>query len=292
MKGYLLQAIGIPLWWVGMACSESFYRIFAFPGMSRASLFAFLAPDLAIISALSLYVFLRPSRLLQGCILGAFGYGALWCLSSSVLTGGGYLSAVVMAVGTLFNVMLVLGQKIFRMSACEDSGRNMVHTCIQSAVLWTVTLIVFPLVIVHAIGTWPPPYSPLPASLGGGLFIACSALGLWSGMVMAKRGGGTPLPTRCPRRLVVAGPYAYVRNPMAIAGLGQGMGVAIVLGSSAVAGYVLIGLVVWNYVVRPEEETYLLESFGEPFSNYRNAVRCWIPRWTKYAPQDAIQSME
>ena len=95
---------------------------------------------------------------------------------------------------------------------------------------------------------------------------------------MATHGAGTPLPFQGPRSFVIAGPYGYVRNPMAIAGLGQGLSVAIVLGSLEVAAYVALGMLVWNCIVRPEEERYLENTFGEEFVRYRTSVRCWMPR--------------
>ena len=43
--------------------------------------------------------------------------------------------------------------------------------------------------------------------------------------MLAVRGRGTPVPFDCPPRLVIAGPYAYIRNPMAVSALaGQNIG--------------------------------------------------------------------
>jgi hypothetical protein len=44
-------------------------------------------------------------------------------------------------------------------------------------------------------------------------------LGSWATVVFTDVGQGTPLPLDPPRRLVTTGPYAFVRNPMQIAGL-------------------------------------------------------------------------
>ena len=68
-----------------------------------------------------------------------------------------------------------------------------------------------------------------------------SALGLASAAAIATQGDGTPLPIDAPRRLVVSGPYAWVRNPMAVAGIAQGFGVALWHGSWVVAFYVIAG---------------------------------------------------
>ena len=116
------------------------------------------------------------------------------------------------------------------------------------------------------------------------LFVLGGALGLTSGAVMAVRGRGTPLPADCPRELVVAGPYRFVRNPMAVAGLAQGVAVGIFLGSPVVVAYALAGGPAWHLLVRPWEEADLERRFGEPYRRYRAAVRCWLPRFPGYRP--------
>ena len=45
---------------------------------------------------------------------------------------------------------------------------------------------------------------------------------------------------------------------MAVAGLGQGLAVTIYTGSGLVLGYVLVGALLWQCVVRPLEEDDLL----------------------------------
>src|SRR5207249_925346 len=88
---------------------------------------------------------------------------------------------------------------------------------------------------------------------GGALFVLGGSLGLTSGVVMAVRGRGTPLPADCPPELVVAEPYRYVRNPMAVGGPSQGVAVGLLLGSPAVLLYAVAGGPLWNWLVRPWE---------------------------------------
>ena len=115
-----------------------------------------------------------------------------------------------------------------------------------------------------------------------GVFVACSALNVASGAVLAVRGRGTPLPVACPRALVVAGPYRYVRNPMAVAGIGQGVAVALGLGSWLVLLYALAGAVIWHVAVRPAEERDLAARFGRAYTTYRRAVPLWRARRRPY----------
>lgn len=117
----------------------------------------------------------------------------------------------------------------------------------------------------------------VPASLSAGL-------GLASGLTMAVRGAGTPLLFAAPNRLVTSGPYGHVRNPMVIAGLGQGMAVGLWLGSWVVVTYVLLGGAIWQCLVRPAEERDLRDTFGEDFAAYCQSIRCWLPRRRAYKP--------
>ena len=86
---------------------------------------------------------------------------------------------------------------------------------------------------------------------------------------MATRGEGTPLPTQTARRLVIKGPYRWIRNPMVVAGLVQGLCVGLLLGSRLAVVVPLAGALVWNYVIRPVEEADLETRFGESFRAYR-----------------------
>ncbi len=117
-------------------------------------------------------------------------------------------------------------------------------------------------------------------------FVAGGMLGIWSAIVMAIDGGGTPLPFDCARTLVIRGPYRYIRNPMAVTGLAQAGAVGLYLGSWEVVLYAFVGLVVWNYFARVWEEDDMVRRFGAPYEHYRKRVRCWWPRFTPYTPDE------
>jgi protein-S-isoprenylcysteine O-methyltransferase Ste14 len=61
---------------------------------------------------------------------------------------------------------------------------------------------------------------------------------------------------------VLAGPYRHVRNPMAVAGIAQGVAVALWLGSWAVLLYAVSGALLWHMAIRSAEERDLAERFG------------------------------
>jgi protein-S-isoprenylcysteine O-methyltransferase Ste14 len=131
--------------------------------------------------------------------------------------------------------------------------------------------------------------SSLWRSMAVALFAAGGTLGLTSAWFMVTRGAGTPLPVDATRSLVVAGPYRYVRNPMAIGSFAQGIAVGLFLGSPLATIYALTGSVGWNYFVRPWEELDLERRFGVPYIAYKESVRCWIPRLEPYEPEREAQ---
>ncbi len=176
---------------------------------------------------------------------------------------------------------------------------NVAKTFAQMTVFWVVFLGLIPAAIVWAerrLGWsgWGAAASDWPWNRAAGavLFLIAGTLGVSSAWVMASTGQGTPLPFDCPRRLVVRGPYRYVRNPMAIAGLAQGAAVGVFLGSWAVLAYTACGWALWNYVIRVWEEDDLGARFGPEFERYRAQVRCWWPRWGGYEERSGLREAE
>jgi protein-S-isoprenylcysteine O-methyltransferase Ste14 len=163
--------------------------------------------------------------------------------------------------------------------ASAATSRHVVATAAQIVVFWGSFLVVAPLGIRWLELRWrvavPLPAAALPVGIV--VLVLASALGLWSAAAMSTRGAGTPLPAATATRLVIAGPYRFVRNPMALAGVTQAAAVGLILGSWLVVAYAVIGSSLWNHVVRPGEEADLEARFGDPFRRYRAAVRCWVP---------------
>lgn len=97
------------------------------------------------------------------------------------------------------------------------------YFCAQAAcgIVWWILVASVPEMRDLTLGSLPAlpvAVADLPLFVGasacGALaMIAASALGLWSGATMAL-----PLPSATARKLVIAGPYRYVRNPMAVPG--------------------------------------------------------------------------
>lgn len=160
----------------------------------------------------------------------------------------------------------------------------------QTAAMWSVFLMIVPgaMVLAERWLGWNAAGSPTAAQLAAGalLFVAGGSLGIWAGRTMAGLGEGTPLPSACAQRLVVAGPYRFIRNPMALGGIVQGMGVGIAAGSALVVVYAILGAVYWEVLARSLEEEDLHRRFGESFDAYRRAVPCWRFRLASLPDED------
>jgi protein-S-isoprenylcysteine O-methyltransferase Ste14 len=167
---------------------------------------------------------------------------------------------------------------------------NYAKTLVQTASMWLFFFVALPAIIYRfesklelARFRFASPFWKRVAAAG---FLSGAALALTSAVFIVAKGEGTPLPADAPRKLVVAGPYRYVRNPMAIGSIAlQGTAVAVWLGSPLVMLYALLGTLGWDLVVRPWEEADLERRFGEPYNRYRENVRCWVPRLTPYRPE-------
>jgi protein-S-isoprenylcysteine O-methyltransferase Ste14 len=169
---------------------------------------------------------------------------------------------------------------MFRQGRVAGAGWNVTKTLLQIVVFWSTFLVLIPrgLVALESASGIAPLVAPVSRAVLWIVLLLASALGLTSGVMMAVSGAGTPLPLDAPRRLVVRGPYRYVRNPMAIAGLTQGACAALLFESWLALAMVPAGFVVWNYIVRPLEERHLESMFGDEFRRYARDVRCWLPR--------------
>ena len=276
---YLLQAALIALWWLAMYASPAVYGAFQFPGIPPVAFNAFLLPDLTVVLVASAVRAYRASLGLSYFILGGFAYAALYCLNATLLTGGGWLPTSVMGLGLAYNGFLIFGAASFRTAGTDNHWVNAGKTFIQIICVWTITLVVLPGVLLEAFGELQVP-SGGHLYFAGLLFVAFSGLGLWSAYAMVRWGRGTPLPLDQTQVLVVSGPYRLVRNPMAVAGVGQGLAVALGFGSWAVLVYSLLGAVLWHWVVRPLEEADLLGRFGAGYVAYRGRVGLWWP-WSR-----------
>jgi protein-S-isoprenylcysteine O-methyltransferase Ste14 len=118
-----------------------------------------------------------------------------------------------------------------------------------------------------------------PARYGAGALVGVGvALMVWCWYEFTTRGRGTPLPLDPPRRLVVAGPYQYVRNPMYVAAILVLLGQAIFHAAASLLWYAAGFALAAHALVVGYEERSLAHRFGADYAAYRAAVGRWLPR--------------
>ena len=103
----------------------------------------------------------------------------------------------------------------------------------------------------------------VPSALGFAVALRC----IWD---FGRTGHGTPAPFIPPKRLVVAGFYRYVRNPMYVGFIVGWVGLWVIFGRANVVAIVIAVLAVLslNLFVRLYEEPTLRRMFGAEYEEY------------------------
>jgi protein-S-isoprenylcysteine O-methyltransferase Ste14 len=130
----------------------------------------------------------------------------------------------------------------------------------------------------------PGALAVLPVVLGAALIGTGLLLVVQTVALFATEGRGTLAPWDPTSRLVVRGPYRYVRNPMISGVLLVLLGEAALLGSVPLLAWFLAVFAV-NAVYFPlVEEPGLRIRFGEDYDRYRDNVPRWVPRLRPWQP--------
>lgn len=165
---------------------------------------------------------------------------------------------------------------------------------LQAAMSWTVLQYLVPRAIVrwqqaeelHHLGVEP---LVIP---GLALFALASGVNLWSRLTLAVVGEGPAVLFTPPEKLVVTGPYAWLRNPVAASTIAQGVGVVLYTGSALLVGYLVVLALIWHLLIRPASEHELQRRFGRPYEFYRRSVRCWLPMRRRFQPRNALPPID
>ena len=142
-----------------------------------------------------------------------------------------------------------------------------------------VALLLVPARALSSVGISRPPAFGGPQIAGTLLAGAAAVLYLWCVVAFAFVGKGTPAVFDPPRRLVIRGPYRYVRNPMYVCVGFVFAGAALVYESLALLAFVGLFFVVIHLFVTLYEEPTLGRSFGDEYEAYRRQVARWWPHW-------------
>jgi protein-S-isoprenylcysteine O-methyltransferase Ste14 len=138
-------------------------------------------------------------------------------------------------------------------------------------------LVFLPARVPRAAGVVMPSTTGASQVLGLVLVITGAVLAVSCVLAFALLGRGTPAPFDPPRRLVVRGPYRFVRNPMYIGAALAVTGAAMFYRSSALATFALGFVLVMHVFVIAYEEPTLRRTFGVEYERYLDAVGRWWP---------------
>lgn len=160
----------------------------------------------------------------------------------------------------------------------RPSGRDLVRNAIFVIVVPGVVGGLIPLLITRYEsqdwGTWG-----VLVRIAAWLLIAAgTAVLLYGVWRFAAEGRGTPSPTAPTEKLVVAGPYRYVRNPMYLAVGAVIAGQALLFASVALVVYLALFTVAVVGFVKLYEEPTLRRTFGAEYEAYCQRVPAWMPR--------------
>jgi protein-S-isoprenylcysteine O-methyltransferase Ste14 len=169
-----------------------------------------------------------------------------------------------------------------QVSSLNSSNRESTTFVLIRAITYATLFIGFLLVFLPArLLSWSGitrPVSIGPAQIAGVVVGASGAvLALWCIATFVVIGRGTPAPFDPPRRLVVVGPYRWVRNPMYIGAALALAGAALFYESWALLGYCAGFLFVMYLFVVVHEEPALRATFGDVYVRYCERVGRWLP---------------
>lgn len=293
---FAIQAVAGFSWWVAVFVSPvvreatlgnldpAAVAVFDIPLFVMASAVAAFGVRAAAVVSTGWTGVVAAGMAVYATITAEAGWGVL---SMGAATAGSLIALCLVWLGHVPTAWIIRGPFAFRPAVIQPTAATHVASTFGQIVLfWGFFLAVMPFALAFLEQRWAValPFPSFAGPAGAAVLVLASALGVWSAAVMSTLGEGTPLPSAMPNRLVIAGPYRWIRNPMAVAGIVQGTAVGLILQSWLVVAYAVLGSLVWNYAVRPLEEADLEERFGEEFRHYRDTVRCWIPQIPKAQP--------
>ncbi len=141
-----------------------------------------------------------------------------------------------------------------------------------------LVLVFLPARVLSSSGILRPTAIGIWQAAGMLLGTAGAALALSCIIAFVFVGRGTPAPFDPPRRLVVQGPYRFVRNPMYI-GAGFALaGAALFYQSFELLGYIGVLFLVTHLFVAAYEEPTLRRTFGKEYTEYCERTGRWWPK--------------
>ncbi|NQV19902.1 MAG: isoprenylcysteine carboxylmethyltransferase family protein [Rhodospirillales bacterium] len=119
-------------------------------------------------------------------------------------------------------------------------------------------------------------------------FFAAVGLNLMAATIrlFVRQGQGTLAPWDPTQKLVIEGPYRYVRNPMISGVLCVLAAESLFFQSWPVAGWLAVFFLLNNIYFPLHEEKGLEARFGDDYRLYKKNVPRWVPRLRPWSPED------
>jgi protein-S-isoprenylcysteine O-methyltransferase Ste14 len=154
----------------------------------------------------------------------------------------------------------------------------LVRAVTYAALFIGLVLVYLPARFLSWSGIVRPATTRAPQVAGMIMITIGTATALWCVFTFVFIGKGTPAPFDPPRKLVLRGPYRFVRNPMYI-GAGMALaGAALFHQSLSIFIYTWLFFLATHVFVVLYEEPTLRRTFGDEYEAYFRCVRRWIPK--------------
>lgn len=125
----------------------------------------------------------------------------------------------------------------------------------------------------------------LLTALVGIALIGCGfGVWLWTVRLLSRIGKGTLAPWDPTSRLVVAGPYRHMRNPMITAVVTVLIGEGLLFGSVWILAWAALFVACNQVFFLLSEEPGLERRFGEEYRAFKRNVPRWVPRRRPWTP--------
>jgi protein-S-isoprenylcysteine O-methyltransferase Ste14 len=134
------------------------------------------------------------------------------------------------------------------------------------------------------------PWDAIAVCLGLALFGTGLYLLVMTILLFRNIGKGTLAPWSPPQKLVVVGPYRYVRNPMIAGVLIVVLGEAIIFGSVAIFILFVLFFIINHFYFIRSEEPGLVKRFGDDYIRYTKNVPRWLPRLSPWKNDNSRES--
>lgn len=162
--------------------------------------------------------------------------------------------------------------------------RTFLHLIGALIVLPGTAVVLIPGILLWQYGFEPPAVGDLRFWLAKPLLPVGFVLAGWTVALFFIHGEGTPAPWHPPHRLVVRGPYKFVRNPMLSGVLMLLAAEALLFNSDAIGVWCALFFVLNTLYFIYSEEPALEQRFGDDYRLYKANVSRWLPRLSAWQP--------